>query len=96
MLYLAGLAAGARYDTVGGGVNYLCLPHDPSSFLPANEIQPQYPFHQGSVYGAEYQFTYGNVAEDDDVPCAVCFNDSRQNYMSAELDSSIQRFSDHE
>lgn len=73
MFSLAGLAAGANYNTVGGGVNYLCLPHDPSSFLSASEIQPQQPHHQGSVYGAEYQFTYRNVAHDDDVPCAVCY-----------------------
>lgn len=26
----------------------------------------------GTIYGSEYQFTYRNYAEDDDVPCAVC------------------------
>lgn len=68
-----GIAAGALFSTVGGGVNYLCLPHNPGSFLPANEIHPQQPYHQGSIYGAEYQFNYGNVHLDDDVPCAVCY-----------------------
>lgn len=46
---------------------------DPNSFLPAGEIHPQAEYHQGSVYGAEYQFSYGNVGIDDDVPCAVCY-----------------------
>jgi hypothetical protein len=56
------------------GTSYLCLPHDPS-FAPSN-----FPYAlDGSglvahVWGAEYQFSYGNAKVNDDVPCAACLD----------------------
>ena len=60
------------YNEKGNGVNALCLPHDPQS-APAD-------FPSGldaaagvaHLFGSEYQYTYKNIAVDDDVPCSVC------------------------
>lgn len=69
--FKTGITAGKHYSTTGSGTNTLCLPHDPDS-LPSDFPTTTYSSHSGSLYGTEYQFTYKNVAVDDDVPCAIC------------------------
>ena len=29
--------------------------------------------HHALIYGSEYEFDFGNVKQEDDVPCAVCY-----------------------
>ena len=71
---MTGIAGGGAYSESGSGTSYLCLPHDPS-FAPSN-----FPYAlDGSglvahVWGAEYQFSYGNAKVNDDVPCAACLD----------------------
>ncbi|XP_061172969.1 short-chain collagen C4-like [Saccostrea echinata] len=68
-LLYAGFTAGRHYREAGSGVNTLCLPHDPESApagLPSDSSW-------GRLYGAEYDFSFKNIAVNDDVPCAVCF-----------------------
>lgn len=68
-----GITAGGSYIDQGGAVDTLCLPHNPdmapSDFPTRLESGGSY---VGTIYGSEYQFTYRNYAQDDDVPCAVC------------------------
>ena len=47
------------------------MPHDPA-FLPSDFPTTTFAGYEAYVYGAEYQFTYKNVAIDDDIPCAIC------------------------
>nr|XP_022303431.1 short-chain collagen C4-like [Crassostrea virginica] len=64
-----GLAGGNEYYIHGGGVNTLCLTHNP------DDAPHDFPTRQdGSsrIHGSEYQFNYRKFAQDDDVPCAVC------------------------
>ncbi|VDH94265.1 Hypothetical predicted protein [Mytilus galloprovincialis] len=73
-LVYSGIAGGGAWKETGSGTNYLCLPHDPD-FAPSdfpNALQ----IHglKAHVWGAEYQFAYGNVKVDDDVPCAACLD----------------------
>ena len=66
------MAGGRYFQTHGSGLNTLCLPHNPdptpSDYPRAFQASPAF----GSLYGAEYQFSYRNIAIDDDVPCASC------------------------
>ncbi|XP_061171665.1 uncharacterized protein LOC133181141 [Saccostrea echinata] len=71
ILVYSGVAGGSRHTTHGGGVNPMCLPHDPS-FLSSSQLT-QDGYADATMYGAEYQFNYGKIAIDDDVPCAVCY-----------------------
>ncbi|XP_056002558.1 uncharacterized protein LOC125662613 [Ostrea edulis] len=64
-----GITGGKPHHEPGGGVNTLCLPHDPDN---ASHNFPTSLQSAAHVYGDEYEFTYGNIARDDDVPCAVC------------------------
>lgn len=64
-----GITAGGKYDDLGGAVDTLCLPHNPDM---APTDFPNVGSAVGTIYGSEYQFTYRNYAQDDDVPCAVC------------------------
>ena len=67
--FLKGITGGKSYDSPGGGVNTLCLPHNPDN---APQDFPTSQELSSSIYGSEYQFTYQRFAQDDDVPCAVC------------------------
>lgn len=70
-VFPTGLIAGKIYSEKGSGVNTLCLPHDPD---PAPSDFP-ISIHGGyfsNIWGAEYEFNYRHIAEDDDPPCAVC------------------------
>ncbi|XP_071133217.1 uncharacterized protein [Mytilus edulis] len=73
-LVYSGIAGGGSWKETGGGTNYLCLPHDPdfaqSDFPNALQVHGL----KAHVWGAEYQFAYGNVKVDDDVPCAACLD----------------------
>lgn len=65
-----GTAGGSFYTDTGGGVNTLCLPHNPD-FLPDHFSYLQQ-YGVGYLYGGEYQFSLKNVVVQDDVPCSVC------------------------
>jgi len=67
-----GVAGGSHYSH-GGGVEKLCLPHDPQWGEYKDGLQ-----HGSYIYGAEYQSTSLN---DQDVPCAVCYTDSRSSQL---------------
>ena len=67
----SGITAGKHISNTGSGTNTLCMPHDPDS-LPSEFPTTTYSGYYGYLWGAEYQFTYKNVAVDDDVPCAIC------------------------
>ena len=47
------------------------MPHDPE-LLPSDFPTTTDSGYVAWLYGSEYQFTYKNVAIDDDVPCAIC------------------------
>ena len=57
--------------TGGSETNTLCMPYDIDS-LPSDFPTTTYSGHSAHLYGSEYQFTYKNVAIDDDVPCTIC------------------------
>lgn len=70
---------------MGGGVNTLCLPHNP------DDAPPDFPIRMESaskLYGSEYQFNYRNYAQDDDVPCAACHVDSASSVLMIPSKSS--------
>lgn len=66
-----GITAGKGTGDSGSGTNTLCVPHDPDS-LPSDFPTTTYSGNFASLFGAEYLFTYKNVAIYDDVPCAIC------------------------
>jgi len=68
-LVYAGRAGGSHYKSSGGGGNPQCLPLDPNFYKTISGAQ-----EWGYMYGAEYEWTNGLVANshDTDVPCAVC------------------------
>ncbi|XP_078320163.1 uncharacterized protein LOC144621234 [Crassostrea virginica] len=66
-----GITGVKHYTHPGSGTNTLCMPHDPDS-LPSDFPSTTFSGFEAYVYGAEYQFTYKNVAIDDDVPCVIC------------------------
>ena len=66
-----GITGGKLYSHTGSGTNTLCLPHDPDS-LPSDFPTTTYSGYVTWFHGAEYQFTYKNVAIGDDVPCVIC------------------------
>ena len=65
---------GEHYTHQGGGVNYLCLPHNP-------KYDKYNDGHQsaGYMYGTEYETNHifkNNIA-DHEAPCVVCYVKSR-------------------
>jgi hypothetical protein len=71
---VTGIAGGGEYNAPGNGANTLCLPHnpDPTAANFPTHFQRDDASLAGFLYGAEYQYTYRNIAIDDDVPCSVC------------------------
>ncbi|XP_078364886.1 uncharacterized protein LOC144649286 isoform X2 [Oculina patagonica] len=71
-----GIIGGEHYNHPGGGVNYLCLPHNPKYDKYKDGWQ-----HSGYVYGTEYEVNTFNPFKknlhDHEAPCAVCFAKSR-------------------
>ena len=68
---IIGITGGKPHHNTEGGVNTLCLPHNPEV------APPHFPRNPNSDYvaqphGSEYEFSYGNVFKNDDVSCAVC------------------------
>lgn len=64
-----GITGGDAFINVGGSVNTLCLPHNPDA---APHDFPTSADNWSYMYGSEYRFKYQNIAQIDDVPCAVC------------------------
>ena len=73
LLLYHGIAAGSWYAHVGGGANYLCMPHNPQYGAFQAGVQGTSP-----IYGTEYQ-PYGGPlgSHDHNVPCAVCYASTR-------------------
>lgn len=69
-LVYEGFVAGGHYTHSGSGVNYMCLPSDPTwgQYLDGFQTADR-------VYGAEYHtsdYSYLKHVHGQDVPCAVC------------------------
>lgn len=62
------IAGGGFYDRPGNGANTLCLPHNPDPAPSGFPTHFQYDDRSSSsfIYGTEYQYTYRNIAVDDD------------------------------
>ena len=73
---LSGVMGGEHYTHTGGGVNYLCLPHNPKYGKYKNGFQ-----NTAFVYGTEYEVgglnPFKTNLHNHDAPCAVCFVKSR-------------------
>ncbi|XP_068731374.1 short-chain collagen C4-like isoform X1 [Montipora capricornis] len=73
-----GIIGGENHLHQGGGVNYLCLPHNPKYDKYKDGHQ-----HTGYIYGSEYDVSQYNGdpfkrnLHDHDAPCVVCFVKSR-------------------
>eukprot|EP00105_Crassostrea_gigas_P026637 XP_011447657.1 PREDICTED: uncharacterized protein LOC105342407 isoform X2 [Crassostrea gigas] len=73
----SGFSAGGLFNAKGSATTTLCLPHDPDA-APAGV---PFSLHYGVLYGSEYEFGFKNIAYNDDVPCAVCFNSQAASIM---------------
>ena len=71
-----GFVGGSYYGHTGGGAEYMCLPNNPKYDKYKDGFQSN-----SYVYGAEYQVSsyspFQNNLHDHDVPCAVCYVQSR-------------------
>ena len=74
-LVYAGITAGSWFDNIGGGANYLCMPHNPQYGRYGPGVQGYSP-----IYGTEYQTSGGPIAttSQHNVPCAVCYVSTRE------------------
>ena len=69
---------GEHYTHQGGGVNYLCLPHNPKYDRYNDGHQSA-----GYMYGTEYETNHifkNNIA-DHEAPCVVCYVKSRASLL---------------
>ncbi|XP_071133216.1 uncharacterized protein [Mytilus edulis] len=71
-LVYTGIAGGGSFGETGSGTNYLCLPHDPDQSPADFPHELERSGYVAHVWGAEYQYSFGMVKVNDDVPCAVC------------------------
>jgi len=85
-----GQMAGAWYNQVGGGANYLCLPETPQWGATVAGLQ-----YSAWVYGVEYEthtgynfdgspFSWANSKGslyNQEAPCVVCFNPSKNHQL---------------
>ena len=73
---MLGIIGGGGYSQQGGGVNYLCLPHNPKYDKYKDGWQ-----YSGYVYGTEYEVydfnPFKKNLHDHEAPCAVCFVKAR-------------------
>jgi len=71
-----GVMGGEHYTNSGGGVNYLCLPHNPKY----GDYKDGYQ-NSGRMYGTEYEVNTVNPFKKNlhnhDAPCVVCHVSSR-------------------
>ena len=76
MFMFSGIVGGEKHNHQGGGVNYLCLPHNPKYDRYKDGYQ-----NTGRVLGTEYEVSGFNPfkknLQDHEAPCAVCFVKSR-------------------
>ena len=67
---------GEHYTHTGGGVNYLCLPHNPKYGKYKDGGQ-----NAGYIYGTEYEVNDNNIfnkgLHNHEAPCVVCYVRSR-------------------
>ena len=84
---LKGITGGKPFYENGGGVDTLCLPHNPDD-APHDFPTSLKSGHTAILYGSEYEFTYRKFAIDDDVPCAVCHVDSASSVLMIPAKSS--------
>ena len=69
---------GEHYSHIGGGVNYLCLPHNPKYDKYTDGHQ-----YAGYVYGTEYEVSkysgnpFKRNLHNHEATCVVCFVKSR-------------------
>ena len=81
LFMIAGFAGNSRYDHVGGGTNYQCMPNQAVYNKYYGNSGGVGTVYNGFIAGVEYQtYTYGvfpNEAHDDNVPCAVCYANNR-------------------
>ncbi|XP_067929602.1 short-chain collagen C4-like [Watersipora subatra] len=80
-LVYAGYAGGSNYSHSGGGANHQCMPLDPEY----NKFSGSVTFVGSWLAGAEYESSsYGifpNSAQNQNVPCARCYTNSRSAMM---------------
>ncbi len=79
LLLYAGRTGGSFYNEEGGGANYLCMPEDPeydSSLYYQAGTQ-----NYASVYGTEYELGPSFEKHNHNVPCAVCFVQTRETVL---------------
>ena len=74
-LLYSGRAAGNKYDTLGGGVNHLCMPDDPEHLQYGSGVQGW-----SYIYGMQY-YPHSSQplrhVQHHNVPCAVCYTATR-------------------
>ena len=72
----SGFAAGSRYDEMGGGSNFICLPEEPQNQTSASSRADA----RAHVFGAEYEITGFPILQsvnNHNVPCALCYTATR-------------------
>ncbi|XP_070566059.1 uncharacterized protein [Ptychodera flava] len=80
-LVYKGIMAGSYYTHAGNGGNYLCLPevakYDDSVVVAGHQSD------RGYIYPVEYRMSSGPLSSKrfHDVPCAVCLQEHRSNYI---------------
>ncbi|XP_070564626.1 short-chain collagen C4-like [Ptychodera flava] len=79
-LVYTGSMAGSFHSHEGGGSNYLCLPEVPQY---DNSVYAGKQLYRGYVYHVEYRGRSGplNSKRYNDLPCAVCLQEQRNNYI---------------
>ena len=78
-IWFLGLIGGEYYKHHGGGVNYLCLPHNPK-YGKYNDARQT----SGYVYSTEYKLSFNPLKKNlfqHDAPCVVCFVKSRASML---------------
>ncbi|XP_070546028.1 uncharacterized protein [Ptychodera flava] len=73
--------AGSRHSHAGNGYNYLCLPGVPT--YDSGRVQPGVQADRGYLHHTQY-YTPSGPFEDkrfQDVPCAVCLDESHNNVL---------------
>ena len=73
-----GITAGSLWSHVGGGANYLCMPHNPEYGGYWGGIQ-----HHSSIYWTEYETSTGPTysVHNHNAPCAVCYVSTRETML---------------
>ena len=82
---MIGFAGNEKYDQPGGGTNFQCMPNGAvynKYYGNSGGVGAQ---SSGFIAGVEYQsWFYGifpDIANDNNVPCAVCYSNNRPSVM---------------